>query len=79
MNSLISTLTILFADASRLGGGPLWGKACFIGVFVLLLIWLVVMPKQLIQQEPGTPIWKNARVWAIAIALIQIGIYSVLG
>lgn len=79
MNHLISTMTTIFADASQLGGGPFWGKICFVGVFVMLLIWLIVMPNKLIQQEPGTPIWKSARAWAIVIALIQIGVYSVLG
>ncbi|MGD9126949.1 MAG: hypothetical protein PVH19_06180 [Planctomycetia bacterium] len=79
MNQLISTMTLLFADISQLGGGPFWGKVCFLGAYVLLLIWLIFMPAKLINEEPGTPIWKRARLWAILIAVIQIGVYAVLG
>ena len=78
MNNLLLTMLPLLADA-QLGGGPSWGKVAFIGTFVLLLIWLIVMPAQLIQQPPGTPLWKNARAWAILITLVQIGVYSILG
>lgn len=85
MNGWISTTTLLLGQTQRffpsdlLGGGPFWGKVAFIGTFVLLLIWLIVMPGRLIQQEPGTPIWKSARAWAILITLVQIGVYSILG
>ena len=79
MNLLISKMTPLLADCFPFGGGPFWGKVCFVGVYILLLIWLIFMPAKLIQEEPGTPIWKRTRVWAIIIAVVQVGVYMVLG
>ncbi len=57
-------------------GGPLWGKAAFIAVFVLLLIWLLLMPGRLIGHTDGPPAWwRNTRFWAIAVTVIQILVY----
>jgi hypothetical protein len=62
--------------AALASGGPALGKAAFIGVFVLLLIWLLVLPARLIGDERGTlPWWRNARAWAIAVVIAQILIY----
>jgi hypothetical protein len=57
-------------------GGPWLGKAAFIAVFVLLLIWLMLMPGRLIGdagQRP--PWWRNTRFWAIVVTVIQILVY----
>jgi len=57
-------------------GGPTAGKLAFVGVFVLLLIWLMVLPRRLLRDSDARPPWwRNARVWAIAITLIQIVVY----
>ena len=75
MNGLFATATHsifgLFAAS-----GPWLGKAAFVGVFVLVLVWLVLMPGRLIGQADGAPPWwRNTRVWAILIALIEIAVY----
>lgn len=57
-------------------GGPLLGKAAFIGVFLIVLIWLIVLPQRLLGHgDARPPWWRNARVWAIAVTLIQIAVY----
>ena len=62
--------------AALVSGGPVWGKAAFIGVFVLLLIWLLALPDRLIGHDRGTvPWWRSARVWAIGVVIAQILIY----
>ena len=66
--------------AALVSSGPVWGKAAFIGVFVLLLIWLLVMPDRLIGNGRGTVSWwRSGRVWAIAVVIAQILIYLGLG
>jgi hypothetical protein len=56
--------------------GPWLGKAAFVGVFVVLLIWLCLMPGRLIGRTEARPRWwRNARLWAIAVTVIQIVIY----
>ena len=66
--------------AALVSSGPVWGKAAFIGVFVLLLIWLSVLPARLIGNDRGTVSWwRNARVWAIAVVIAQILVYLGLG
>jgi hypothetical protein len=66
--------------AALASSGPVWGKAAFIGVFVLLLIWLLAMPARLIGNDRGTvPWWRNARVWAIGVVIVQILMYLGLG
>ena len=62
--------------AALASGGPPWGKAAFVGVFVLLLIWLLIMPARLIGNDQGQlPWWRNCRVWAVAVAIVQIFVY----
>jgi hypothetical protein len=57
-------------------GGPPLGKAAFVGVFVVVLIWLLIMPQRLLNQSHvRAPWWRNARFWAIAVTLIQIMVY----
>jgi len=63
----------LLADVAS---GQLLGKAAFVGVFVLLLAWILFMPARLIGlADRPVPWWKNARFWAALIALIEIGVY----
>lgn len=68
---LVNTAAIVLA-----AGGPLLGKAAFVAVFVLLLIWLVFLPNRLIGQTRRCgPWWRSARFWAILITTIQIVVY----
>jgi len=59
--------------------GPFWGVAAFVTVYVLLLVWLIVMPAQLLDEPTDRPWWKSSRLWAIAIAAIQILVYVGFG
>jgi hypothetical protein len=61
-------------------GGPPVGKAAFIGVFVLVLVWLLLMPSRLIGHADGAPPpWRNTRLWAIAITVVEISVYAYFG
>jgi len=71
LTSVLATGTPLLAAA-----GPWAGKLAFVAVFVVLLIWLILMPARLIGQADGTPRWwQNARIWAIVVTVIQIAVY----
>ena len=76
---IATSLSITFPLA-EIGGGPLAGRLAFMGVFVVLLVWILLMPARLIGQDDG-PVawWKNARFWAALIALIEIGVYWQFG
>jgi len=52
------------------------GKWVFVGAMGLVLVWLLVMPRSLIGQGKATPPWwRNVRVWAIVICVVQMWIY----
>ncbi len=69
---------IAAAEAARTG--PFWGKAAFVGVFVALLVWLLLLPARLIDPEGvRRPWWRNARFWAILVTIAQIAVYVVWG
>jgi len=59
--------------------GHVWGVTAFMGVYFLLLLWLFFMPSRLLDEPAGRPLWRSSRLWAIAIAEIQILVYLVLG
>lgn len=61
-----------------LGAGDDWtGKGAFMGVFVLLILLLVLLPPRLAGDDDGrSRWWRNARLWAILIVLVQIMIYA---
>ena len=66
--------------AALASGGPPVGKAAFIGVFVLVLIWLILLPARLIGHTDGPPPpWRNARIWAIMVAAVEIAVYAYFG
>ena len=53
------------------------GKWVFVAALVLLLVWLVLMPRKLIgQAEHVPPWWRNVRIWAIVVCAIQIVVYT---
>ena len=52
------------------------GKWVFVGALGLVLLWLIVMPRSLIGQAKSIPPWwRNVRIWAIVICVVQIWIY----
>ncbi len=52
------------------------GKWVFVGALVLVLIWLIMMPRRLVgHAKVSPPWWRNVRIWAIVICVIQILIY----
>ena len=56
------------------------GRLVFAGVFALLVVWLIVIPRHRIDQaEHVPPWWRNVRVWAIVIASSQIAVYLLWG
>jgi len=65
----------LLSDANSHG----WGVAAFVGVYILLLIWLVLMPARLLNEPADRPWWKSSRLWAISIAVIQVFVYLQFG
>ncbi len=81
MNVLtIATSSAITFPLAEVGGGPLAGRLAFMGVFVVLLIWILLMPARLIGQEDDPAAWwKNARFWAALIAVIEIGVYWQFG
>ena len=71
---LVAAAEIAPADTST------WGKWVFVAAMALLVLWLVVMPRRLIGQEHQVPPWwRNVRVWAIVVALVQMGVYLYFG
>lgn len=63
--------------AAAAAGGPLEGRAAMAGVFLLVLLWLLVLPKRLLGETPGAriPWWRHARFWAGFVAVVQIAVY----
>jgi hypothetical protein len=57
-----------------------WGQAAFIGVFLVVLVSLLLLPREFIQSGGPAPVWwKSVRVWAVVVCSIQILIYWVFG
>ena len=75
MNAVAAHL-FMNAPALLATGGPWWGRLAFIAVYVVLFVWLLLIPGRLIGSADGRPPWwRNARVWAILVCLIQIVVY----
>ena len=56
------------------------GRLVYAGIFALLVVWLIVIPRERIgQAEQVPPWWRNVRVWAIVIASSQIAVYLFWG
>ena len=73
-------LLIAAAEAARTDAAPLLGRAAFVGVFVVLLVWLLLLPTRLIDQEGvRRPWWRNVRFWAVVVTIAQIWVYSYWG
>ncbi|MCL4193232.1 MAG: hypothetical protein KJZ87_15960 [Thermoguttaceae bacterium] len=63
---------------TRAAGGPWLGKAAFLAVFALLLVWLLLLPSRLIGRDPKMriPCWRSARFWAVVVTIAQIAAYA---
>ena len=73
-------LLIAAAEAARTGAAPLLGRAAFVSVFVVLLVWLLFLPSHLVDQEGvRRPWWRNVRFWAVVVTIAQIWVYSYWG
>jgi len=71
---------VFAAEGARFAAGPLGGKAAFIGVFVALLVWLLLLPARLIDEQGlQRPWWRNVRFWAVVVTLAQIWVYFYWG
>ena len=71
MSALPSVLTGLSVVATMSGG-----KCVFLSAMLLLLAWLIYMPRRFIGQAEYVPVWwRNVRVWAIVVNVLQICIY----
>ena len=56
------------------------GRVVFAAVFAMLIVWLMIIPRDRIgQAEKAPPWWQNVRVWAIGIAAVQIAVYLFWG
>jgi len=52
------------------------GKWFFVGALALLLVWLICMPRRLIGHAKDVPpLWRNVRVWAITLCVVQMFVY----
>jgi hypothetical protein len=79
MKSVLTSTIVALAEAAPKAAG-FSGKWAFVAVLALLLVWLVLMPRRFIGQAQGVPPWwRNVRVWAIVVALLQLGIYLYWG
>ena len=67
----------LLAAGSFVASPSNLGKWVFVGSLLLLLLWLIFLPKDLIQRDDDRKVvwWKNVRLWAIVICAVQIWIY----
>ncbi len=64
-------------DIIQLALLPEWtGKAAFMSVFALLILILLFLPASMLNQPTRLPKYRQARFWAILIALIQILVYA---
>ncbi|MEX0936817.1 MAG: hypothetical protein WDZ59_03075 [Pirellulales bacterium] len=71
------TVYSLLASLTGLAGQ---GKWFFAGVFALLIVWLLLVPRERIgQAQRVPPWWRNVRVWAVLIAATQMIVYLVWG
>ncbi len=53
---------------------PLAGRLAFAAVFFTLVLWLTLMPRELLG-ESDKPLHHQVRTWAVVIALIQMLVY----
>ncbi len=78
MRTLLGLLAA--ASGAQVGAASLGAKAAFVGVFALLLLWLLFLPARLVDEEAvRQPWWRNTRFWAVLVTLAQIWVYAYWG
>ena len=56
------------------------GKWIFTGLFGVLIVWLLLIPRERLGQRDRVPRWwRNVRFWAVVIATIQLLVYAIWG
>lgn len=57
-----------------------WARALFIAVPVVLLLWVLLLPRSETTPPAGgrSNRWSDLRIWAALALVIQIAIYSIL-
>ena len=76
MNAVLARVFATADAAPGVSAAPM-GKWVFVAALVLLLVWLIMMPGRLIGQARGAPAWwRNVRVWAVVITVVQIWVYA---
>ena len=73
MMQLLHQIPSFLADSSGTAPMPMLGRLVFAGVFALLILWLILMPKDRIKSETSSG--KAALISAIVIASVQMAIY----
>jgi hypothetical protein len=57
-----------------------WGQISFMGVFLLVLLGLLLLPRRFFGHADSRPAWwKNVRIWAAVICSVQIVVYWIWG
>lgn len=71
-------IVALAVIVARAASGPWLGKAAFLAVFAVLLVWLLLLPSRLIGRDPTVhiPWWRSVRFWAVTVTLAQIAAYA---
>ena len=78
MNAISAVLLATARMAPAVTGS--WGKWVFVAALGLLLLWLVMMPRRLIgQQQKVPPWWRNVRIWAVVVTVVQMWVYLYYG
>ena len=86
----MNALAELAQHGEKLGEQSLWpmiaqlalidnvdvGRWLFAGLFAVLFVWILLIPRRLLGQEQRVPPWwKNVRVWGLVVAATQMTIY----
>ena len=78
MNAISAVLLATAQMAPAVRGSS--GKWVFVAALGLLLLWLVMMPRRLIgQQQEVPPWWRNVRIWAVVVTVVQMWVYLYYG
>ena len=58
---------------------PLWiARGLFLGVFFMLMVWIVQMPKSATTPRADSPWHEDLRIWAWLALIVQMLVYSLL-
>lgn len=79
MRVAVLAAPLLWGQAPLTGGGfddREIGRWIYAGVFAVLLVWLMLLPRERIGQTKAVPPWwRNVRVWAVFVTVAQLLVY----